>query len=183
MKSRVSLEFIVLAITLVTVSALALADWPQGIAAFNTGDYQVAAEHFTEITRSNPSWPGGYYMLGRCHTEIGNRAEALVNLQKAFELDPSDTDTIIALGQALMNESKYPETRKLLRRGRHRSDVARIAFASGNLFGFGHARRGRSRGGRQSSPGAYRRGHRQFPHSSEHSGRPRRDPEIKKGPL
>lgn len=114
MKRKISLESIVLAIALVTISAVALADWTQGIAAFNTGDYQVAAEHFTEITRSNPTWPGGYYMLGRSQTEIGDGPEAILNLQKAFDLDPSDTDTIIALGQALMTESEFHETRQLL---------------------------------------------------------------------
>lgn len=114
MNRKISLEALILAIALVAVSAVALADWTQGIAAFNSGNYQVAAGHFTETTRSNPTWPGGYYMLGRCQSEMGSRPEAILSLQKAFELDPSDTDTIIALGQELMADNRYSETRTLL---------------------------------------------------------------------
>lgn len=114
MEKRFTLRSIVLVFALVAVSAIALADWTQGISAFNSGNFEEAATHFTEITRSNPDWPGGYYMLGRSQSEMGLEKEAIQNLQQAYDLDSSDSDTVIALSQALMVENRFTETRELL---------------------------------------------------------------------
>ena len=84
MQKKLSLESVVLALALIGVSAIALADWTQGIAAFNAGKFQNASEHLTEIKSSKPTRPGGYYMLGRCQSEMELNAEAIPNLQRAF---------------------------------------------------------------------------------------------------
>ena len=87
---------------LAATSSAANDHWSQGLAAFNEGSFDIAAEHFEAVTETNPSWPGGYYMLGRCHTGLGNTTAAIEMLTKAHELDPKDADTVVALGEALV---------------------------------------------------------------------------------
>jgi len=55
---------------------------------------QVAAKHFEETTRTKPSWPGGYYMLGRCQSELDQSTEA-------FELDAEEISGAAAIRTAL----------------------------------------------------------------------------------
>ncbi len=105
---------LILATAVIASGSLALADWNEGLAAFNSENYQSAAEHFAEITRTNPSWPGGYYMLGRCQSELDQWTEAIESLRKAFDLDPSDADVVIALSRELMAGEQFDQTREIL---------------------------------------------------------------------
>ena len=114
MKRRTVFRSFILAATVLAAHSVVLADWNEGLSAFETGNYEAAAGHFAEITRTNPTWPGGYYMLGRCQAAQEQGREAILNLQKAVDLDPSDAEAVIALSQVLIAEEKFGETRKLL---------------------------------------------------------------------
>ncbi len=105
---------LILATAVVASGSLVSADWNEGLTAFNAGNYQVAAEHFAEITRTNPSWPGGYYMLGRCQSELDQGTEAIESLRKAYDLDASDANTVIALSRELMSGDFFAETLDIL---------------------------------------------------------------------
>jgi len=105
---------LILATAVIASGTLVSADWNEGLAAFNAENYQVAGEHFTEIIRTNPSWAGGYYMLGRCQSKLNQGIQAVESLRKAYDLGPSDADVVIAYSQALMSEDKFAETREVL---------------------------------------------------------------------
>lgn len=114
MTSTTTFRSLVLAAAVVAAGSVALAGWNEGLAAFDAKKYPVAAEHFAEVIRTNPSWSGGYYMLGRCRAAQEQGAEAILNLRKAFDIKSSDPNIIIALSRALMKEEEFSETRKLL---------------------------------------------------------------------
>ncbi len=114
MARRATIRIFVVAAFVVTASSIALADWNEGLAAFNAKNYEVAAGHFAETTRTNPSWPGGYYMLGRCQSELDQGTKAIESLQKAYDLDSSDANTVIALSRELMSEGEFAKTREIL---------------------------------------------------------------------
>ncbi len=105
---------LILATAMIASVSLVSADWNEGLTAFDAENYQVAAEHFAEITRTNPSWSGGFYMLGRCQSELDHGTEAIENLQKAYDLDSSDADIVIALSRELMSAENFAETREIL---------------------------------------------------------------------
>lgn len=99
---------VILGAGLLAVAAPSAANdhWDQGLTAFGAEDFKTAAWHFESVTKTNPSWAGGYFMLGRCQRHLGNTAEAIELLTKAHELDPSDGNTVIALGDVLISENR-----------------------------------------------------------------------------
>jgi len=108
------LRSLALAILIIAPGAFAEADWNEGLTAFNAENYQAAAEHFAEITRTNPSWAGGFYMLGRCQSELEQGKEAVESLRKAFDLDSADANIVIALSRELMSEGEFADTQEIL---------------------------------------------------------------------
>ena len=85
--------------------APAFADWNAGLEAYNKKDWATAATAFEAVTKTNPDYVGGYYMLGLCQRAQNNLSAALGNLRKAVELDAAgekpDPRYRIALAQAL----------------------------------------------------------------------------------
>ncbi len=114
MNRRPFLRYFVAALTIAAMSTIAQADWDQGMEAFNDGNFQVAAEHFTETIRTNPKWSGGYYMLGRCQSELDQKTQAIASLRKAFDLNSSDANTIIALSRELVSAEDFTQTQEIL---------------------------------------------------------------------
>jgi tetratricopeptide (TPR) repeat protein len=91
--------------------APASADWNKGLEAYNKKDYATAAKEFEEVTKTNPDYVGGFYMLGLCQRAQGNLSPALGNLRKAVELDTAnekpDPRYRIALAQGLNQAKQY----------------------------------------------------------------------------
>jgi tetratricopeptide (TPR) repeat protein len=90
------------------------ADWDAGRQLYNEGRFAEAAVHFRETVGSNPNWPSGYLMLGRCQLALEEYDEALENLRTAVELGPDDPTNTVTLGRALMTVERYAEARELL---------------------------------------------------------------------
>ena len=90
------------------------ADWNTGLGLYNQGHFEEAAEHFQEVVQTNPDWPGGYLMLGRCQLALKRYDEALLNLKSAVALGPEDPANIAALSRALMAVDRADEARELL---------------------------------------------------------------------
>lgn len=102
------------------------ADWEKGLAAYKANDFATAATEFEEVTKTNPDYVGGYYMLGLCQRSQKNLSAALGNLRKAVELDGAnetpDPRYSIALAQALIQAKQYNDAYTALK-----------AFSFGNL--------------------------------------------------
>lgn len=96
------------------VAGIAAADWDAGRQLYNEGRFAEAAVHFRETVGSNPNWPSGYLMLGRCLLALEEYDEALENLRTAVDLGPDDPTNTVTLGRALMTVDRYAEARELL---------------------------------------------------------------------
>lgn len=94
-------------VLLVATSSLASAGWPEGVAAFQAGDYEKAAAEFKPITESKPDWKGGHMMLGWTYIKLNKSREALTHLRKAYDLDPNDPTVQLRLGQAYVAAGRY----------------------------------------------------------------------------
>ena len=116
MKPSHRLVIIAASVTLMVVSAAgpATADWSAGLELYSQGRFADAAEHFRATVTSNPHWPGGYLMLGRCQLALEQYVEALENLQKAAELGPDDPANVATLSRALMAVDRYTDARVVL---------------------------------------------------------------------
>jgi tetratricopeptide (TPR) repeat protein len=97
------------------VSMPAQAEWEKGVAAYNGKDYATAAKEFEEVTKTNPGFAGGYYMLGLAQTAQDQLAPAVANLRKAVELDAKNASYQVALGQALLKTKEYQQAYGLLK--------------------------------------------------------------------
>ena len=101
---------VALIIAVGTVSPV-YADWEKGLAAYNAKDFATAAKEFEDVTKTNPDYVGGYYMLGLCQRSQNNLSAALGNLRKAVDLDAAneapDPRYSIALAQALIQAKQY----------------------------------------------------------------------------
>jgi tetratricopeptide (TPR) repeat protein len=114
MKSKVGRWLISLALVCaVGMVTPAYAEWNKGLEAYNSKDYATAATEFEEVTKTNPDYVGGYYMLGLSQRAQGNVSAALGNLRKAVELDSAgespDPRYRIALAQGLNQANQYNE--------------------------------------------------------------------------
>jgi len=103
-----------LAVASVLVAGPVAADWSAGVDLYHQGRFAEAAEHFREVVKSNPGWPGGYLMLGRCQLALEQHGDALDNLRTAAELDPGDPANAATLSRVLMALDRHTEARELL---------------------------------------------------------------------
>lgn len=62
-------------------------------------DYARATEQYVRLAQMRPNDPIVYYSLGLIQRRQGRLTEAAQSLERAFSLDPSNTDTLISLSQ------------------------------------------------------------------------------------
>lgn len=98
----------------VLAAGFVAADWNSGRDLYDQRRFDEAAVHFQATVKSNPNWPSGYVMLGRCQLATKQYDEALENLLTAVVLDPDDPTNVVVLSRALMTVERYTESRKLL---------------------------------------------------------------------
>jgi tetratricopeptide (TPR) repeat protein len=117
MKSRVSRATIAGAAVLLLLAATvpAYAEWNKGLEAYNKKDWANAVKEFEEVTKTNPDYAGGYYMLGVSQRAAGQLSPSIASLRKAVELDGSQASYKIALGQALLQAGQYQNAYQLLK--------------------------------------------------------------------
>jgi tetratricopeptide (TPR) repeat protein len=117
MKSRVSRATIAgaAALVMLVAAATAHAEWNKGLEAYKNKDWATAVQEFEEVTKTNPDYAGGYYMLGVSQRALGQLSPAIASLRKAVELDGSQASYKIALGQALLQADQYQNAYELLK--------------------------------------------------------------------
>lgn len=103
-----------LAVAFVLGAGPVAADWNAGVDLYNQGRFAEAAEHFRGVVKTNPGWPGGYLMLGRCELALGQPKEALDHLRVAVTLGPEDPANAATLSRALIAADLHTEARELL---------------------------------------------------------------------
>lgn len=103
-----------LSLLMVLAALPALAGWDEGVAAFKAKNFQGAAAEFQELVKQNPEAHSTHYMLGLSLQQLNRKEEALHHLRKAYDLNPNDLATQLALGRAYSNLKRYSEVNSLL---------------------------------------------------------------------
>ncbi|MEJ2187881.1 MAG: tetratricopeptide repeat protein [Acidobacteriota bacterium] len=102
-------------VLLLAASVPAHAEWNKGLEAYKNKDWATAVKEFEEVTKTNPDYAGGYYMLGVSQRAAGQLSPALASLRKAVELDGSQSSYKLALAQALLQAKQYQDAYSLLK--------------------------------------------------------------------
>jgi tetratricopeptide (TPR) repeat protein len=106
------------------VAVPAIAEWNKGLEAYNAKNYAAAATEFEEVTKTNPDYAGGFYMLGLCQRSLGQISPAVANLRKAVEIDnkaaadegrAANASYSVGLAQALLQAKQYQDAYSLLK--------------------------------------------------------------------
>ncbi len=110
------------AVVALLVAATAAADqvmseWEQGTTAFRNGDWAEAATMFQVVTRRQPAYAPGHYMLGISLWKLERPADAVAPLERAVDLaGPAAPRFAVALGQLLAELEHPAEALDALRR-------------------------------------------------------------------
>jgi tetratricopeptide (TPR) repeat protein len=117
MNTRISRATVAAAavVALLLAAAPVHAEWNKGLEAYKSRDWATAVKEFEEVTKTNPEYAGGYYMLGVSQRSLGQVSPAIASLRKAVELDGSQPSYKIALGQALLQADQYQNAYELLK--------------------------------------------------------------------
>ena len=99
---------------LLTLVTPAFAGWDEGVAAFKAKNYAQAAKEFEQVVKERADWGGGYLMLGRSQLLLGRTNDSVISLRKAYDLDPSNGETQLALAQAYLAAQRPGEASQLL---------------------------------------------------------------------
>ncbi|MBI5207051.1 MAG: redoxin domain-containing protein [Candidatus Firestonebacteria bacterium] len=73
------------------------------IAVLQRGNIDKAIEYLSVAVQKDPKYPLPYALLGKLYTQTQKTDKAMQNYQKALELDPLDTDTLINYGFLCMD--------------------------------------------------------------------------------
>lgn len=63
---------------------------------YDNKDFDNALKMYEKLVEVNPEHEGAYYMLALVQMELGNNDEAMVNMQKAADLDSLDAQSFLA---------------------------------------------------------------------------------------
>ncbi len=86
------------------------ADWETAAAAYRSGDYATAAQEFEALRDTGPALDAAASsMLGLCQLRLGATEDALANLRRAVDLDPTSARFRVALLQGLLTAGRSAE--------------------------------------------------------------------------
>jgi len=106
-----------LVLTLSVMSACpgaGLADWDEGVMAFQMRNYEAAEREFRVLVQQDPNGYRAHYMLGLTLQEMQRQKDSLHHLRKAYDLSPSYVPVKIALSRAYYSMEQYGDVINLL---------------------------------------------------------------------
>lgn len=106
---RTILTSILAVAMLISTAGLARADWATGKAAFEAGNWSVAAAEFQAVIDMQPDWYGGHFMLGWTNLKQKNGKDAVQNLRKAYDLKNDDPNIQLRLGEAYVQTGRHSD--------------------------------------------------------------------------
>lgn len=103
---------------LAAVGSTAMADWQEGVDAFQAKNFQEAANQFQAFIKNaadlggaeKPEYAPAYLMLGRSLYSLKQYKEAIDPLKTALKLKTDDVNTQLILGQAYFRANDYKNT-------------------------------------------------------------------------
>ncbi len=108
------IRFVLVVAVMLAGGARSFAGWEEGLFAFQTQDYATAETEFRVLVRQDPKAYRSHYMLGLTLRQLGQEAEGLEYLRKAYQLNPSDLKVKVALAQAYYSAGAYRDVLALL---------------------------------------------------------------------
>lgn len=118
------------AIALLGVS-LAGAELDQAMNDFKAGKYPEAAAGFQALVDRAPNYDYGYFMLGLSYFKLGKNDDAIVNINKAIELNPDKFNYYHALASVYRAKKENREALKILNNAEDLlEDGSKFAFYS-----------------------------------------------------
>lgn len=87
----------------------------RALSAWSRGDAIKAAKHALASTEADEANPQAYHVLAIALEKLGYLHKALVTYEKAFSLDPNDTDLLLNLGVTAWNAGHLDGAEKMFR--------------------------------------------------------------------
>jgi tetratricopeptide (TPR) repeat protein len=94
---------------LAKAAPLGAEEFQQGVAAFNKGDFQAAANAFQKAIQKAPTIPDLYVNLALAYFRLDRTAEAATQLEKAASLASDDPKIQYQLGSAYVDMQNYDQ--------------------------------------------------------------------------
>lgn len=79
----------------------------QADAYFERGQYELAAQTYSENLKSNPGDVKMIYNRGRAFQEMGNLEQAQADFEKAFEIEPNNTQVLLSLAAIQLEQKNF----------------------------------------------------------------------------
>lgn len=89
-------------------------DFDQGLAAWQKGAYQQAAEKFEKAVAEYPEYDTAYNNLGVMYAHLGQNDKSMAAFRRAVELNDKNGDADRNLARLLMRQNDYPRAEELL---------------------------------------------------------------------
>lgn len=84
---------------------------------FSQGKYREAITNFNNALIWNRKDPRAYFWLGKIYEQQNRIDFAIINYEKAFELQPHDKETVLRLTTLLISQKKYNTSLEVLEKG------------------------------------------------------------------
>ncbi len=107
-------RFLALTSLLAGGGTVARAGWEEGVTALKAGKYADAARELEAVVAQQPEWAVGHRVLGQTLLKLDRNEEAVTHLRKAYDLNPGDVDSQLALGQGYIEMRRYGDATQLL---------------------------------------------------------------------
>jgi tetratricopeptide (TPR) repeat protein len=99
-----------------------------------TGNFASARDVTAQIEHLSPPSSETFSTLGALQGKAGDYPDAVVNLQKALQMEPGSSEAAYNLSLALLREGKVDDARAQLERVRETKDTAEVEDLLGEVF-------------------------------------------------
>ena len=80
-----------------------------GTKAMKQGDYKTAVQQFEKASKHIVDSPDLYYALAKSYEQLNDLDKAQKNYETVLNLKPSDTDSMMSIGEILLKRQKWDE--------------------------------------------------------------------------
>lgn len=110
---RTTITAAILTVLVLATAGPAAANWDEGVAAFQSGNFSEAARHFQTVVESTPDYANGHFMLGQALSQLNREQDALNAFRKAYDLKPSNLQFQLALANGYVEVERYSDAARL----------------------------------------------------------------------
>jgi tetratricopeptide (TPR) repeat protein len=108
------LALLTLAAALLLPPAAQANDWEEGVAAFRAGNHARAAEIFQSLVEQRSDCAPCHLMYGNSLLALNRPGDAVTQLRKAYDLNPSDAAVWLPLARAYLGARRHQDALRLL---------------------------------------------------------------------